>query len=79
MHSADARQGDVHGLYHGRPRRRGLRPEYTDRQLLQRIIGYFRPHLSTMSLVAIMIVLNALMDAAFPVLIARRPRPAWRA
>ncbi|HNI35873.1 MAG TPA: ABC transporter ATP-binding protein, partial [Microthrixaceae bacterium] len=32
--------------------------EYTDRQLLRRIVGYFRPHLSTMSLVAIMIVLN---------------------
>ena len=44
--------------------------EYTDRQLLRRIIGYFRPHLSTMSLVAIMIVLNAIMDAAFPVLIS---------
>jgi ABC-type multidrug transport system fused ATPase/permease subunit len=45
--------------------------EYTDRQLLQRIIRYFRPHLPTMSLVATMIVLNALMDAAFPFLIAR--------
>ena len=50
--------------------------EYTDRQLLRRIIGYFRPHLSTMSLVAIMIVLNAIMDAAFPVLIAPRSQPA---
>src|SRR5215211_7196613 len=45
--------------------------EYTDRQLLQRIIRYFRPHLRVMGLVAIMIVLNALMDAAFPFLIAR--------
>ncbi len=45
--------------------------EYTDRQLLGRILRYFRPHLHVMSLVAIMIVLNALMDAAFPFLIAR--------
>lgn len=45
--------------------------EYTDRQLLQRIGGYFRPHLPAMGLVTGMIVLNALMDAAFPFLIAR--------
>ena len=45
--------------------------EYQDSQLLKRIIGYFRPHLRTMGVVAVMIVLNSLMDAAFPVLIAR--------
>ncbi len=45
--------------------------EYQDRQLLKRIVGYFRPHLKVMGLVALLIVLNALMDAAFPVLIAR--------
>ena len=45
--------------------------EYTDRQLLARIIGYFRPHLKTMGLVAGLIMLNSLMDAAFPFLIAR--------
>src|SRR5574342_72989 len=45
--------------------------EYTDRQLLRRIIGYFRPHLSIMSVIAVMIVLNSAMDAAFPFLIAR--------
>jgi ATP-binding cassette subfamily B protein len=45
--------------------------EYTDRQLLTRILGYFRPHLATMSGVAALIVLNSLMDAAFPFLIAR--------
>jgi ABC-type multidrug transport system fused ATPase/permease subunit len=45
--------------------------EYTDRQLVRRILSYFRAHLPTMSLVALMIVLNALMDAAFPFLIAR--------
>jgi ABC-type multidrug transport system fused ATPase/permease subunit len=45
--------------------------EYKDRQLLARILGYFKPQLSTMGLIAIMIVLNSLMDAAFPFLIAR--------
>ncbi len=45
--------------------------EYTDRQLLKRIIGYFKPHLSVMSIIAVMIVLNSVMDAAFPFLIAR--------
>ncbi len=45
--------------------------EYSDRQLLGRILHYFRPHVRKMSLVALMIVLNALMDAAFPFLIAR--------
>jgi len=45
--------------------------EYTDRELLKRIIGYFRPHLRAMILVAVLIVLNAVMDAAFPFLIAR--------
>ncbi|HJW91308.1 MAG TPA: ABC transporter ATP-binding protein [Anaerolineales bacterium] len=44
--------------------------KYQDRQLLGRIIGYFRPHLLTMGLVAGLIVLNSLMDAAFPFLIA---------
>ncbi len=44
--------------------------EYSDRQLLNRIIGYFRPHLRRMSLVALLIVLNSVMDAAFPFLIA---------
>jgi len=45
--------------------------EYKDRQLLARIIGYFKPHLPTMGMIAILIVLNSLMDAAFPFLIAR--------
>jgi ABC-type multidrug transport system fused ATPase/permease subunit len=45
--------------------------EYTDRQLLKRIAGYFRPHLSTMGVVAGLIVLNSIMDAAIPYLIAR--------
>ncbi len=45
--------------------------EYKDRQLLARIIRYFKPHLSIMSTIAVMIVLNSVMDAAFPFLIAR--------
>ena len=45
--------------------------EYTDGHLVQRILGYFRPHLPKMSMVAGLIVLNSVMDAALPVLIAR--------
>ncbi|HJS18841.1 MAG TPA: ABC transporter ATP-binding protein [Anaerolineales bacterium] len=45
--------------------------EYTDRQLLTRILGYFKPHLPVMGTIAIMIVLNSVMDAAIPFLIAR--------
>jgi ABC-type multidrug transport system fused ATPase/permease subunit len=44
---------------------------YSDRQLLKRIIGYFRPHLPVMGTVALLIALNSIMDAAFPFLIAR--------
>jgi ATP-binding cassette, subfamily B, bacterial len=45
--------------------------EYKDRQLIERIIDYFRPHFPTMGIVAGLIVLNSVMDAAFPFLIAR--------
>ena len=45
--------------------------EYTDRQLLTRILGYFKPHLPVMGIIATMIVLNSVMDAAIPFLIAR--------
>ena len=45
--------------------------EYSDRKLLERIVGYFRPHLGRMGMVAGLIVLNSVMDAAFPFLIAR--------
>ena len=44
---------------------------YTDRELLKRIVGYFRPHLGVMGGVASMVLLNSLMEAAFPILIAR--------
>jgi ATP-binding cassette subfamily B protein len=45
--------------------------EYKDSQLLARILRYFKPHLPVMGLIAFMIVLNSVMDAAFPFLIAR--------
>lgn len=44
---------------------------YSDRQLIKRIIGYFRPKLGVMVAVAGLVVLNSLMDTAFPVLISR--------
>lgn len=45
--------------------------EYTDGQLVRRILGYFRPHLRAMVIVAGLITLNSVMNAAFPFLIAR--------
>ncbi|MBF6592590.1 MAG: ABC transporter ATP-binding protein, partial [Ktedonobacterales bacterium] len=44
---------------------------YSDRQLLKRIIGYFRPRLGIMLLVASMIVLNSITNTISPILIAR--------
>ena len=44
---------------------------YSDRHLVTRIIGYFRPKLMIMSFVALMIVLNALIDTALPILISQ--------
>ena len=49
----------------------GYDRSYTDRQLLGRIYDYFRPHLPTMGFVATMIVLDSLMSAVLPILIAR--------
>jgi ATP-binding cassette, subfamily B, bacterial len=43
---------------------------YSDRGLLKRILSYFRPNASAMALVVAMVVLNSLMDAAFPILIS---------
>ncbi|MCB0124738.1 MAG: ABC transporter ATP-binding protein, partial [Caldilineaceae bacterium] len=43
---------------------------YTDQELLKRIVGYFRAHLKVMGGVATMVLLNSLMEAAFPILIA---------
>jgi len=44
---------------------------YSDRQLIGRIISYFRPKQSLMLAVAGLVVLNSLLDTAFPVLISR--------
>ncbi|MFN8454351.1 MAG: ABC transporter ATP-binding protein [Anaerolineae bacterium] len=44
---------------------------YTDRQLIFRILGYFRPKLPAMLFVAGMVTLNAVMDTALPILIAQ--------
>src|SRR5258708_19872075 len=45
--------------------------KYTDRALLARIIGYFRPRQGLMAFVALLIVLNSLVDTAFPLLVSR--------
>lgn len=44
---------------------------YTDRELLKRIGSYFWPHRRKMGVVAGMIMLNSVMEAALPLLIAR--------
>ena len=43
---------------------------YSDHQLIARIIGYFRPKLRMMLLVAVFIILISLFDTVFPVLIS---------
>ena len=45
--------------------------KYTDRALLARIIGYFRPRQGLMAFVALLVVLNSLVDTAFPLLVSR--------
>ena len=45
--------------------------QYSDRELLDRIISYFRPHTRRMALVAVMITLNSIMGALGPIVIAR--------
>ena len=47
---------------------------YSDRQLIDRIFSYFKPHLGAMTVVAGTIVLNSVMDSVLPVLIARLDR-----
>src|SRR5579859_5816845 len=44
---------------------------YSDRQLIARVIGYFRPQAKAMLLVAVLVVLNSLSDTAYPLLIAQ--------
>jgi hypothetical protein len=43
--------------------------KYTDRALIARIIGYFRPRKNLMIVVAVMVVLSSLVDTAFPLLV----------
>ncbi|MEU3166134.1 ABC transporter ATP-binding protein [Streptosporangium sp. NPDC006930] len=43
---------------------------YSDRELLRRILSYFRPKLGSMILVAVMIVLFSLSQAAIPLLVS---------
>ncbi|HLH60753.1 MAG TPA: ABC transporter ATP-binding protein [Ktedonobacteraceae bacterium] len=43
---------------------------YSDRQLIARIIGYFRPKLRIMMVIAALITLTSLLDTVFPVLIS---------
>ena len=49
----------------------GYDRSYSDRQLVNRIFSYFRPHAGVMGFVALMIVLDSLMSAVLPILIAR--------
>lgn len=44
---------------------------YSDRTLVRRILGYFRPQARAMLLVAGLIVLNSVADTVLPILIAR--------
>lgn len=44
---------------------------YGDGVLLRRILGYFRPRAKTMTLVAVMVVLQSMFDTATPILISR--------
>ena len=43
---------------------------YTDRQLVKRILGYFRPQSRKMLIVALAILLTALLDTALPIFIS---------
>ncbi|MFQ5459568.1 MAG: ABC transporter ATP-binding protein [Anaerolineae bacterium] len=49
----------------------GYDRSYSDRQLVGRIIRYFKPVRRAMLLVSLMILLNSLMDTALPILISR--------
>ncbi len=44
---------------------------YKDSQLIGRIIRYFRPKLPIMIFVAVLVVLNSLLDTAFPLLVSQ--------
>jgi ABC-type multidrug transport system fused ATPase/permease subunit len=44
--------------------------KYSDRALIARIIGYFSPRKGLMITVAVLVVLNSLVDTAFPLLVS---------
>ena len=44
---------------------------YSDRQLLRRIITYFQPRLPLMLAITVLVVLNASLDAVYPILISQ--------
>ncbi|MCK4833015.1 MAG: hypothetical protein KAS81_09620, partial [Anaerolineales bacterium] len=44
---------------------------YSDRELLSRLLSYFRPHASQMVLVVIMITLNSVAGTGGPILISK--------
>jgi ATP-binding cassette subfamily B protein len=43
---------------------------YNDKQLLGRIVDYFRPQAKTMSVVSLMVAATSLLDAGFPLLVS---------
>lgn len=45
--------------------------DYSDRELLRRIIAYFRPHTRTMVIVAVAVALTSLLETGVPVAISR--------
>ncbi len=45
--------------------------EYSDRDLLQRIVSYFRPYGRKMALVALMLTLNSVAGSGRPIVIAK--------
>jgi ATP-binding cassette subfamily B protein len=49
----------------------GYDRQYSDRQLVQRMAGYFRPHLRYVLIVVAMLVIIALAGAAQPILVSR--------
>ena len=45
--------------------------QYTDKELIQRILDYFRPHWRKIIVISFSLLLLALTNAAFPLLVAR--------
>lgn len=45
--------------------------QYQDNELVRRILAYFRPHARKMLLVAVVVVLNSLVDAGLPIIVSR--------